>query len=279
MLPFDAIRLQTFHGKVLEVERHDGLRTGADGGGENVTIVGVRQREPGDQVVEALDHTIRHRSNHELARAGELRSREVGALLEDVREALIEDHRRPPRADDARSGEPNEQVAQRRGVENARVVDDDERHGSVTEPVLLRPEASSSSMASRSRSSRDPDFDALDAPTLDAALARRAIRADDLERRCVELRRSCARVDHDPHRVRKLRGEAVHLERRQEAHDRERHAGAHLREAMKLGHVGVGMAIQPTPGVLEFPALDKAGQIRTRDARLATRKNGSSFVV
>jgi DNA-binding NarL/FixJ family response regulator len=48
----------------------------------------------------------------------------IGSLLQDVREALIENEVGPSRANDARVREPDEQVPERRRIEHAGVVQD-----------------------------------------------------------------------------------------------------------------------------------------------------------
>jgi hypothetical protein len=62
----------------------------------------------------------------------------VRVVADDGREALVEDSVGPSRADDAGVGNPDQQVAQRRGVQNARVIHDRERHRSVPQAVFLR---------------------------------------------------------------------------------------------------------------------------------------------
>ncbi len=127
-MSFDAVRRETVGWEVFQVEGHDGLRASADRGGEDVPVLGIRELETADELLEAIDHAIWDRGHHERPRARELSRREVRTLCEDVREALVEDLLRPSSAHDARSRDADEEVAQRRWIQDAGVVDDDERH-------------------------------------------------------------------------------------------------------------------------------------------------------
>jgi len=82
---------------------------------------------------------LSHGLGHQLAGALQSHGLQIGAVLEDVAKALVEDRRRPSRAHHARVREADQEIAKRRRVENAGVVEDDERHStSVAEAVLLR---------------------------------------------------------------------------------------------------------------------------------------------
>src|SRR5687768_6996677 len=63
---------------------------------------------------------------------------ELRSLFENRSKAFVEDLVGPSRPDDARLRDADEQVTKRRRIKDARVVDDDECHGSVSEAVLLR---------------------------------------------------------------------------------------------------------------------------------------------
>lgn len=74
------------------------------------------------------DQAVGHGLDHQLARTHQHLGSQLGPVLEDVAEALVEDLVGPARAKETGPSEPHQQIAKRRGVEHARVVDDDERH-------------------------------------------------------------------------------------------------------------------------------------------------------
>ena len=90
MLGLDTIRLEAVRRKVLQVEGNDGLRARANRGSEDMPVIRIGEHEAGDQLVEPVDHTIGDGPNHQLACARKLLPGEVGTLLEDAPEALVE---------------------------------------------------------------------------------------------------------------------------------------------------------------------------------------------
>jgi hypothetical protein len=126
--------------EVLQIEGDDGLRTGSDRGSQDVPVVGVRKREPVNELLEARHHAVGDGSFHQLPRPGEGLWLQLWPLLQDVPKALVEDDLGPPRPHHAGAREPNEQIPQRRRVEHAGVVDDDKRHDLLlSSPVRASP--------------------------------------------------------------------------------------------------------------------------------------------
>ena len=91
MLRLDPERLERGRGEVLEVEGHDGLRTDPDGGGEDVSVVGIGQLEAVDEALVTGDPRVRESSVHQRARTFECLRRELEALTQDGAERLVED--------------------------------------------------------------------------------------------------------------------------------------------------------------------------------------------
>ena len=93
-----------------------------------------------DQILETLDEAVGDGIVHEFARSRESLRPEIGAPRQDAPEALVEDPLGPARMHHAGVRDADQKVAERRRVQDARVVEDDECHGlcaSVSEPVLL----------------------------------------------------------------------------------------------------------------------------------------------
>jgi hypothetical protein len=102
--------------EVLDVVGDDHLGARPDGGREDVSIVGVGQLEGVDERLMADDETVTYRGDHQLPRPTNLQLGDVGASAPNGAERLVEDRLGPPRLDETRLREPDEQVARRAGV-------------------------------------------------------------------------------------------------------------------------------------------------------------------
>ena len=78
MLGLDSERLEDIGREVLEVLRHDDLGMAANGGSQDVSVVGVRENKPFDERLVSGDEAVGDRFAHQLARPVELGSLEVG---------------------------------------------------------------------------------------------------------------------------------------------------------------------------------------------------------
>jgi hypothetical protein len=131
-------RLQDLRREVAEVEGHDDARARVDRRGHDVGVVRVWQGADARErrwVVgdEDIEHCCVHPSSRHIEPVGV----QLGAVLSQVAEHLVEDRVRPPREDQFFDGEPDQQVAQWARVEHTSIVDRDDSHGSVPEAQIL----------------------------------------------------------------------------------------------------------------------------------------------
>jgi hypothetical protein len=80
-------------------------------------------------VLEVLDDCTGNGRFHQLARARELRCRQVGAVPQQVADPLVLDALGPSGPDDTGPRQPNEQVTERCGIQNVGIVERDDRSG------------------------------------------------------------------------------------------------------------------------------------------------------
>ena len=90
MLGLDSERLEDIGREVLEVLRHDDLGMAANGGSQDVSVVGVRENKPFDERLVSGDEAVGDRFAHQLARPVELGSLEVRAAVENAADHLVE---------------------------------------------------------------------------------------------------------------------------------------------------------------------------------------------
>jgi hypothetical protein len=125
---FDAERLAGFGWEVVEVEGDDQLAVGGDGGGEDVSVLGVvghRRLEPLDLC--GVDFGFLEGFTH---RHFDTRGLLLGDLaLDEVAGHLLEDPGAPERCVQVELGEPEQGVAEGEGVEDVGVEDGAEDHG------------------------------------------------------------------------------------------------------------------------------------------------------
>lgn len=139
MLSLCTVRAQAVLREVLQVEGHDHVSPGSDRGGKDMSVVGVRKTDRRDEILVAGDQAIPNMAVHEIPRAFELVKRQVRPIPQDARHPFPMDVRRPSRPEEIGHGEAHEEVAQRRGVQHARVIERRERHhGSVAHVQFLR---------------------------------------------------------------------------------------------------------------------------------------------
>lgn len=87
-------------------------------------VVGIREFEALDERVKVLDHAVRDRPAHEVPGACESSRIEFGLSAQHTVDHLVEDLIAPPGAKQPGLGEPDEEIADAGGVEDAGVVDD-----------------------------------------------------------------------------------------------------------------------------------------------------------
>jgi|GEM_PF-5571652 len=114
--------------KVFQIEGDYDLSVGNDGGSKYMPILGIWQLQCRDKALIVLNEAVRHRSIHQIAGALELFLGEVGAISQEVSCPFVVDVPGPSGGEEPRSSQPDQEVTQRSGVENACVVDDDETH-------------------------------------------------------------------------------------------------------------------------------------------------------
>lgn len=114
--------------EVLEVRGHDHLCAGADGGREDVPIVQIGKLHGRDERLVPGDIGIRESIAHEDTSAGQLDGIEIGPILAQVIEHLIQDLVGPVGADLVADGHPDEQIAQHVRIKHAGVVDNSKGH-------------------------------------------------------------------------------------------------------------------------------------------------------
>jgi hypothetical protein len=122
--------------KVPEIEGNDLLRSGTDGCRENVAVLRIRQYQRRFERLVTGHLAIEDRGVHQRSDPFEARALPVGPTDHDGADPLLMDPLRPLRPAQARPGELHEQIAYRRRVKDARVVDDREGgHGVISSPV------------------------------------------------------------------------------------------------------------------------------------------------
>lgn len=128
VLGLDAEPVELPFGKVVELRRDDHLSSAANGRGEDMAVVRIRQRQSWDEILVAFDQAVWDRGVHQGPGSLERSRLQIWAVRQDAAEALVEDLVAPPRTYETRPGEPKEPITEGRRVEHARVVDDDEPH-------------------------------------------------------------------------------------------------------------------------------------------------------
>lgn len=98
-----------------------------DGGGEHVTIPGIRQNETLDPVLKAGDRGVRHMPFHQTSRGIDLIGLKIGSVPPQRGAPFVLHLRRPMRLKQTVQGQTHEDVAQQRGIENARIEKRDTR--------------------------------------------------------------------------------------------------------------------------------------------------------
>ena len=89
-------------------------------------IVNVGQFYRGHQPFVILDQAVRDVAIHEGPTSLQRLQGDLGAILVNIANPLVMNPIRPARSEDRRSGKLNQQVSDRRWIENACVIDDGE---------------------------------------------------------------------------------------------------------------------------------------------------------
>jgi len=108
-------------GEVGKVRRDQSGCTTRDGGGEDVPIVAVRKLEPGDETFVAADHSVWHCDGHQPAGAANSVFGQVGSIVNEVVEALIEDPFGPAGLVEAGDRKADQEIPQPSRVQDVRV--------------------------------------------------------------------------------------------------------------------------------------------------------------
>jgi hypothetical protein len=122
-----VVGLEPFRREVLQVEGHDQAGAAVNGGGHHMPVIGVRQLDGRDQMLEAGDQAVADVGVHQRPRPLQVFGLQVWPLLQNVTRPLVVDHVRPTRPVQIGQCQAHQQVAQRCRVEHARVVDGRDR--------------------------------------------------------------------------------------------------------------------------------------------------------
>jgi hypothetical protein len=117
----DPAILQSCLWEVLEVEGHQRLGMPSDRSGQDVPIVLVGQVEASNEVLVADHGCVFEGCVHELDPPSDPLRREVGSDAKDRLVRLLEDLRRPERAEQSGLGEAKQGVRERARNEHARI--------------------------------------------------------------------------------------------------------------------------------------------------------------
>ncbi len=104
---------------------------------QDVPIIDIGEGQCRDEGLVFGDETIGYVLVHELATSSEARWRDVRPIDQDVPRPLVMNLVRPTSLEQVRKGKLHQQVAQRGRVQDARIVEDDGRHGLVAQFELL----------------------------------------------------------------------------------------------------------------------------------------------
>lgn len=129
VLRLDVVALQHMIREVAQVERDDGLRVGANGGREHVPIIRIGKIESVFEVLVAIHNAVWYHLAHQASGPLERRWWEIGTLCHDAIKAFIENAFGPACAYHTGIRDAQEEIPNRGGIQDARIVDDDERHG------------------------------------------------------------------------------------------------------------------------------------------------------
>jgi len=77
----NAVFLEFLVGKVREIVRDDDVSPPANGGGQDMPIIRVRQGEGGNQLLKIFNEAVAYMHIHEVSRATELHSSEIWSIL------------------------------------------------------------------------------------------------------------------------------------------------------------------------------------------------------
>ena len=114
--------------KVLQVPSHDHLSAGPDRRGEHVPVIRVGKGQSPDEPLVVRDEAIPDRGAHQSSGASERDAGYLGALSLDSTEALIQDGLRPTGTDQSGLPDPNEEISERRRIEDTGVIDNNDTH-------------------------------------------------------------------------------------------------------------------------------------------------------
>ena len=120
-------RTQYVGREVALVEGHDHAGVAADGCSENMPVPRVGKGQTFNQDFVSGHQTVRDRPIHEVRSAIDLLGREVRPVLDQIPLPLIVDLGAPARTKAPGQGKPHEEIAQRRRIQHAGVVDRGER--------------------------------------------------------------------------------------------------------------------------------------------------------
>lgn len=120
----DSVLCDRLLGEIVEIERDDCIGRRVDRRRQDVAIFRVGKNEVGNQELVPRNEAIPHVRIHEIACALELFSTKVRARCENTAHPLLVDSGAPPRVNEIGESEKHQEVAKRRWVKDAGVVDD-----------------------------------------------------------------------------------------------------------------------------------------------------------
>jgi hypothetical protein len=121
MLRFDAVGCERAVRKVFKIVGDDNIAAAHDGCGQDVTVVGIGQRERGNERLIARDKTVAHARVHEGARALEIGPLELRPVSQQRPYPFFMNIGRPFRAEEIGDGKLQQDIPNGGGIENARV--------------------------------------------------------------------------------------------------------------------------------------------------------------
>lgn len=138
MLRFESMCRENRLREVPQVCRDDRVRSRYGGGCENVAVVGVGQLDFADQILEAGDQGIADMRVHETAGTLQTLRSQIRSIAEERSNPLLVDECGPLGSVQVRDGEFEQQIAQRRGVQDGSVKKgNSRRQGSIAHAKFL----------------------------------------------------------------------------------------------------------------------------------------------
>ena len=123
VLGLDVVFAEDFGGEILQVISDDDIAAATQGGGEDMAVIGIWQREGWDEFFVAYNQGIGNSGIHQGTGVLELGGGEVGAVEQDVTRPLVMNGGAPAGTKQAGKRQLEQQVAQGSGIEHAGVVE------------------------------------------------------------------------------------------------------------------------------------------------------------